>query len=343
MSIRVISFYCTIFRLFLERAHQEGIEVAPLKGAHVLTSVYGHIDQRPTISDIDFLVRDKDWAKTLELLEQMGFRADTIDTRPASMRQYHEACYYRDLDGRGLGDADQPGAKPQGGLIIFEPHRQLAPLARLPIDYEQLWQRSIASTLDGAVCRRLSAEDHALHAIVHLCSHMYIRPQKTLTDLDLLIRRAGVNLQIVLERAAEWKCRRATWLALDLLNQSSPDLGLTKYIRQVEPPWPIRYALSKMVKWPDGFIYPNLGLRTRELMLWPLVFDGIVPFTRFTLYYLGLRSRDLANGRITRWSLKSRTSVARYASFESRRFSREPVAFTCYTTPSRAGALRVID
>jgi hypothetical protein len=61
------------FRRLLEAAANEGIDVVPLKGAHLLTSVYPDDEDRGVMSDVDFLVRKQDWTRTLELMIELGF------------------------------------------------------------------------------------------------------------------------------------------------------------------------------------------------------------------------------------------------------------------------------
>ena len=108
------------FRRFLKEASEKGIDVAPLKGAHLLTSVYGNEEDRGMLADVDFLVRPGDWEGTRELLVSMGFVRGDIDNRPATFREFYEACYFLQIGG--------------GKRIMFEPHRYLIQPARHNID-----------------------------------------------------------------------------------------------------------------------------------------------------------------------------------------------------------------
>ena len=67
------------FRHFLKEASEKKIDVAPLKGAHLLTAVYGNDKDRDMLADVDFLVRPSEWDPVTKLLLNMGFERRDID------------------------------------------------------------------------------------------------------------------------------------------------------------------------------------------------------------------------------------------------------------------------
>jgi hypothetical protein len=268
------------FRRLLEEAAKAGVEVAPLKGAHLITSVYPEGEDRGRLSDVDFLVRPAEFARVGALMTSMGFvRTPWAKGRPVSERTFYEAGYRLDV-----GD---------GREILFEPHRHLIQPARHPIDDDALWRRSTASTFDGAPCRRLSQDDHFLHGIVHLMTHQFVSPAQDLRDLELLLRFGGVRLDTVARRAREWECARAAWTALRLLRASCPELIPPGLLDELAPPPVARRVLRFLVPDAGGLRFPELGDRTREAALWPWLLDGARPGLRFGSYYLRLRARDL--------------------------------------------------
>ncbi|MDJ0764305.1 MAG: nucleotidyltransferase family protein [Myxococcota bacterium] len=266
------------FRRFLKAAAEKGIDVAPLKGAHLLTSVYSDQEERGILADIDFLVRPEQWDEVSVLLSEMGFVRHVEVDRPATNRECYESSFYFYMSG-----------KPR---MRFEPHRYLVQPERHPIDYDALWARSIKSTFDRVPCYRLTAEDHILHSIIHLMTHSFIRPERSLRDIELLIRRGRANLDIAVSRAKEWQCARGAWLAFTLLKEYTPQLDIEDFVRGLAPNRGVRRALRFFIPNINGFRYANLGLRTREAMLFPLILDGVNPLVRFSRYYVGLRLRD---------------------------------------------------
>ncbi len=266
------------FRLFLERAAQAGIEVAPLKGAHLVTAVYGDEEDRGPMCDVDFLVRPADFERACGLLASMGFTRTTCAERPVTQEVFHEAGFVLDAG---------------GGRILLEPHRYLAQPARHPIDYDALWRRSVASELDGAPCRRLAPEDYLLHGVVHLVTHQFVDPGRDLRDIEKLIAR-GADLGIASRRAREWECATAAWLALSILRERSALFGLDRFEDASVGARARRRVLRFLVPDDRGFRYPELGLRARQALLLPWLLDGSA-LLRFAASYASLRARDLSS------------------------------------------------
>ena len=56
-------------------AHERGIDMAPLKGAHLVTSVYPDDEDRGHLADVDFLTRERDWERICGLMPRVQRRA----------------------------------------------------------------------------------------------------------------------------------------------------------------------------------------------------------------------------------------------------------------------------
>jgi len=266
-------------RRVFEAGAERGIDMAPLKGAHLVTSVYPEDEDRGLLADVDFLVRERDWDRVCELMGELGFARKQNPKRAVTIERFHEAGFYLDVG------AERP--------ILFEPHRELVQPARHPIDHDAIWERSEQGEFEGAPCRRLAAGDHVLHAVIHLMSHRFRDPRRQLRDIELLLRRGGASLEEVVERAREWECASATWLALTLLHQTAPDLDTDRFAEQLTPPLPIRRALRLLVPDAEGFRLPALDLRLDQAVLWPWLLDGPRQGLRFVAAFVGLRVRDL--------------------------------------------------
>ncbi len=280
-SLRIEAKYVVLFhhfRRFLEAAAGCGIDVAPLKGAHLLTSVYRRGEDRGALADIDFLVRDRDWERTGVLLQKQGFIRLPIPRRPVSEKEGYEADFSLEAS--------------RGRNISFEPHRCLIQPARHPIDYDALWDRSVASSFDGAPCRRLSVEDHLLHAVIHVAHHFFIEPARMLRDVELLVSHGGADLDTVVVRARQWQCARTTWLVLTLLEEAAPHLGASRFAARLAPPKRVQGALRNLVPDVRGFRQTGANVRVMQARLLPLLLDTPRQMIRFFGYYGALRVRD---------------------------------------------------
>ena len=266
------------FRLFVEAAAKEGIDVALLKGAHLLTSVYPEGEDRGMLADVDFLVREKDFEKTCALLQKEGFERRQVPGREISVSKAEDAGFYLRLS--------------DDKRILFEVHRHLEQTARHPVNYKELWSRARISQFDGVPCMRLAAEDHFLHIAMHMMTDRFTEPQRSLRDLELLVREGEVDLSVVADRAKEWQCRRATYLALTLLKQKCTDLKLDSSIEDLAPPVIVRTVLGHLVPDESGFIFARAGLRKEQAILWPPLTDGLIPLMRYGMFYFYLRLRD---------------------------------------------------
>ena len=266
-------------RTFLDQAAEAGIPAAPLKGAHLITSVYPMKEDRGGMCDVDVLVRPRDFQRAGQVLEGMGYKRRELPQRRRTEAEFYEAGYALGLQG--------------GRRVLLELHRQLVQIRRHPVNYNALWGRATPGDLDGAPCLRLSPEDHLLHAALHLMTDRFKAPARALRDVALLITSGGADLDIVTARARRWRCERALWLLLSLLHEVSPELELTAALSRLSPPRPVRHALRTLVPNVDGLRWPALGKRSGQVVVWPLLFDGVGPLLGFTAAYARLRLADL--------------------------------------------------
>ena len=266
------------FRSFLERVAARGIDAAPLKGAHLLTSVYPPNEDRGPMADVDFLVRPEQWDDALEILREMGFVQRPLPGREATRRELYEAPFVLNVS--------------QNAQILFEPHRYLVQPARLPADYDALWARASASTFEGAPCKRLCTEDHLLHAAIHLSTHFFNLPSTWMRDVSLLIESGPPDWGAIARRADEWRIRRVLWLTAVLHREGTGLDTLAPLIDRLSISAPVRKLLRYLVPNIRGFRRPDLPLRVREALLWPALLDSPRDAVRFATYYARLRSRD---------------------------------------------------
>jgi Uncharacterised nucleotidyltransferase len=261
------------FRLLLEDVEKENIDIAPLKGAHLLSEVYPVGEDRGKLSDVDFLVRPADFERVGQIMEGRGFvpRKTGIDEGVT-----HERGYWLDV-----GD---------GRKILFELHRNLVDPARFPIDQQSIWARSRASIFDGVPCRRIAEEDHFVFVALHAVMHRLTELEKSQRDLELMIRKGDTDLSMVVARAKEWKVTRIVWLALELLKERCAGLELARFAQPLEPPIAVQIAVRILVPDARQTALAGYNHRLQAAILWPCLFDSLPQLARFTTTHPLLRT-----------------------------------------------------
>lgn len=267
------------FREVLKHANKRGIEMAPLKGAHFLTSIYPPSEDRGPLADIDFLVQEDDWNRAVELMISIGFILRQTENRQVSQRKYHEAVFFSKLE--------------NGQYILFEAHRQFVQPSRHPVNYNDVWDRAYSSTFEGVPCKRLCDTDHLLHLVIHLFSHRFSCLKRSMRDLELLVNAGNIEYKAIVPRAIEWKCTRALWLTLSLYKKKTNSERFDKIIQQVRPPLPVRLLLKLLVTNEKEFLFKEIGLRKEQLILWTLLMDDSHQSGSFLFSFLNSRIRDL--------------------------------------------------
>jgi hypothetical protein len=157
--------------------HQEGVDFILLKGADVLTRLYGAWGLR-TFCDIDLLVHEQDLVKLDRLLLGLGFQQE-IDGNPA----------YRSSDGRLLLDI-------ASGIWYLD-----------QTGLEAIWRRSIKRTIQAHPFRCMHTNDLALYLTAYNILHRGSCSPAFAQDLRLLIEREPVNWEVVLDEAVRWNLK----------------------------------------------------------------------------------------------------------------------------------------
>ncbi|MCB8946205.1 MAG: nucleotidyltransferase family protein [Ardenticatenaceae bacterium] len=146
---------------YLQRAAEQGIETAVLKGLSVSINTYGDPAMRPG-GDIDILVRHKDVSASLDILEAMGIGQNwpnLMDDAYYERHHLHQQRCTADLK------------------LWYEIHWALDhPLTRLTIDYEAIMDRATPGTLLDAPVQDLAVPDNLIALCVHLVKHAIYLP-----------------------------------------------------------------------------------------------------------------------------------------------------------------------
>jgi hypothetical protein len=253
------------FRELLKAAQRAGVDIAPLKGAHLITSVYPPAEDRGVMSDVDFLVRARDFERIWSLLEELGFSREARHAR-------HEASFYF-----ALGD---------GRRILFEPHRYLFEPKRFTIDHDALWRRASPSTCEGQPCLRLAPEDHFCHIAFHSMIHRFSNVKRATRDLERILLAEGPSLpDRIAERAEEWHMTRVAWAMLQRLSRR-PGISVNERIlARLAPPLPVRTAAPLLMDSGTKVEQMSLRYRLRAAIIWPFFFDHLPELARMLLHH----------------------------------------------------------
>ena len=253
----------------------------PLKGAHLISSVYPEGEDRGRLGDVDFLVRPESFGEVDALLIHQGFRREVLEPYQT---EKHEASYVLDVGSQNL--------------IAFEVHRALS---RFPLDQEGIWGRARPGVFDGVPCLYLSAEDTYVYLVLHELFHRFSGLSRTVRDLTMLLRYQSVDTVQVISRAREWRLTRAVWTLSRLVGQTDASLGLDEMLRELRPDALTRKVIEYLVPDEHATRLFKLHHRLQALLLWTWLLDRKTQLIRraITHPYLQYLSERVAKRRTT--------------------------------------------
>src|SRR3990170_6396583 len=145
----------------LKALSEADAEVIVLKGAALAETLYPEIALRP-FGDIDVLVREKDWSKIKETLQELDFRAygrDIIDL-PPKLTKFDTVEHMHFFNDQGIN---------------LELHFDLLQLGFSMRSIDEVWKCAARAQIAGVDVQILSPEYQLLHLCVHLNKHGYRR------------------------------------------------------------------------------------------------------------------------------------------------------------------------
>ncbi|MEK7704684.1 MAG: nucleotidyltransferase family protein [Myxococcota bacterium] len=172
------------------------IDVVLLKGMALLDDVY-RVDER-TMSDVDLLVRPRDFEAAHRVLIGAGLRLYEERRRPRTTLRFHQRAYFH----------------PRGCNIDL--HRHFDEPGRWRIAVDELFARAERHTLQGIATWRLCDIDTVLHLCIHLTKEELGSLTWSVRDIARLLGRRSIDWETLVVRAGAWQCRTAAWLALRL-------------------------------------------------------------------------------------------------------------------------------
>ncbi len=189
--------------IVLAALQKAGIDAAGLKGVYLLEHVYPDIAAR-SMSDIDILIRKRDLAECIRILEGLGYRTTG----------------YFNLDDENVDTKHVPPMEKSGGAIVELHWTLLEEDEPFTIDAQALWQRTVPARIANVDALALGVEDLILHLCLHLTYQHYLNlGLRGLLDIALVIHkfRPEIDWQKLIQIAQSWGAERVTALTLKLV------------------------------------------------------------------------------------------------------------------------------
>ncbi len=216
------------------------LPVIVIKGCAAAELLYPSPADRST-GDLDVLVRMQDLAEALERLTDAGFSrhnaGDPSFDSPTSPE-------------RQLGSPE----------LDLDLHQAFTHQARLPIDYDAVFARSLPWPAFAPNARLLAPEDAVVYQTVHAgCGELSVAtaPALGLFDLRLMLARKGpfwgaaggpaLDLDAAVRRAAEWGAERMFYAVLSAASRIFPSLSPAASDAAEAVPMLIRTLLDRVI------------------------------------------------------------------------------------------------
>jgi putative nucleotidyltransferase-like protein len=184
---------------------EEGTGFVVLKGASLLGFLYPEIEQR-FMSDLDLLIREKDWPKVAETLRQRGYRLPEA----AEERFYRETWYHQLVETPGFPSCN------------VEFHWNLESVERSRIDPDELIRDAVTCELEGERFLRLCDDHLFLHLAIHLAHHYQDPSLHWVEDLRRLLRMGALDWERIHATARIWGVESCLAYSLEYVERIFP-------------------------------------------------------------------------------------------------------------------------
>ena len=190
------------FEVVVRTFHGQGIECIVLKGADLLSRLYGMRGTRP-LSDVDLLVHPQDLPAIHRLLIERGF-SQQIDGNPAYVSS--QSTLSLDL-ASDLWYLDDEG-------------------------FAALWERARTRPLGQLTVKQLGSDDLLLYLTAYSVVHRGHLSPSFFTDLRLLIEKEPLHWPTLVEEANRHHLKIPLYHGLRQLVLSNPSIGIPAIVIQ---------------------------------------------------------------------------------------------------------------
>jgi len=176
-----------------------------LKGASLLGYLYSEIQLRP-MTDIDILIRAKDWPKVADTLRPRGYRLPG----PAEASYFQREWYHQLVE------------TPDSPSCYLEFHWDLESAERSRIDPDRLIHDAVACEIEGERFLRLCDDHLLIHLSMHLAHHFRDPVLLWVEDLRLLLRRGRFDWERIEATARAWRVENCLAYSLGFVERVFP-------------------------------------------------------------------------------------------------------------------------
>lgn len=237
----------------------QGLEVIPLKGLHLIPTLYQNWGLRP-MSDLDLLVKPHEVSAVAAILQAQGYSPD-----PTMLPlKYHLMISFHLPDFR------------KGAHLRLEIHTDFKSRPQLDLNIEEVWQSARhAELFPGHSLPLLTPEHHLTFLLIHLDKHLFLS-RASLIWLHDIAEFMGFHLQNL-----DYQELRRIWGKNELL--------LWRYLRLVARIFQLQEVSALLSRETGhGMEHPdNAFLAWEELVLRKLFFKEYTPI-QFVGNILGL-------------------------------------------------------
>lgn len=212
-----------------------GIRLLVLKGPVNADGLYGRSAWRPMV-DLDLLVHDDDWARSVALLAELGFQT--------------EGSSWDGLTEQLTGQVAL--LKPLGPMVAaIELHRDLRILSerlavRGEVNLARAWQEARPYACGQARALRLSPEDALAYASTHWAQHHFYS-SIWLVDIALMAARGELNWDKLVRQAHADGVAHFVWAALFSVQLLFAAPVPPEVLTALQPPFPKATIIKHLV------------------------------------------------------------------------------------------------
>jgi hypothetical protein len=248
----------------LARAFERAdIELIFIKGAALLAEIYGSCASRD-LSDIDILVREKDFEHASSLLEGEGFR---LYEEPGTRVGYKTQRLY-----------EKKRRIPVDLHSGFSGHRIYDEM--MGIDRDDVWRNKRELVLSGVRIYALDIEHTLIYTCIHLATHHNFSGLIWYVDLHEFISRhaADIDWGRITALAAKYRVKRPVYYAL----------LFTKRLMGTPVPGEVLASLLAAERSLDKWVFRKIKSRNREVdyLAELFMFDTLGDTAKFVLLNL---------------------------------------------------------
>jgi len=201
-------------RTLVSRLAAESIDVLPVKGPLLAVIAYGDAAMRGASGDLDVVVRQAEFGRSVRALEQIGYRRVETSLEEEDPEQWSREAHLF------------PASAALGTLV--EVHAALSGSPGTPsLDLDAVMARAARRPLLGTELPVAATEDLILYLALHAAQHIWSRLIWTADIAALLRRQSTIDWTALLERAtavdAAHRLAATLCLAADLFHAEIPE------------------------------------------------------------------------------------------------------------------------